>query len=154
MKVNKGYKEAILFNLKMMQAIKDNDRGILDEAKKAGQAIKNNDIDMIKRSIIQTVKRGNDILEGNNLGLFYEVIDAIDIPELYLVRDKMMLKSVDTQTQLKEVILNIISNDYQDEVLEEEVFLLYAYMAQKAAILDDREILDKVIKLIEALEEE
>jgi hypothetical protein len=38
--------------------------------------------------------------------------------------------------------------------LEEEVFLLYAYMAQKAAILDDREILDKVIKLIEALEEE
>jgi hypothetical protein len=114
MKVNKGYKEAILFNLKMMQAIKDNDRGILDEAKKAGQAIKNNDIDMIKRSIIQTVKRGNDILEGNNLGLFYEVIDAIDIPELYLVRDKMMLKSVDTQTQLKEVILNIISNDYQD----------------------------------------
>lgn len=154
MKISKEYKECMLYNLKLPKALKEGDKGILNKSKIIGERIHSDrKYKTIERSIRETLKRMEDEDLVKNKELLYNVIRALDYEDAEIMIDRMRLKNTQGVEALTDLIIEIMSKDYDNEELEEEVFALYSYLIQKAILTQNNELIEKSIKAIEKLEE-
>lgn len=154
MKVKKDLKKCMVFNLKMLDAIRKGDFSNVKNAKEVGEIIKKENLKIIRRTIVDGLRNNSGTLSDSQIKMLEKIIVDLDIPEGFLVIDKARLKELKTDKERQDFIENILKKDYGEGVGSEEIYLLYSFLIQEAISLDNQQLIDKLLNRIEKIDEE
>lgn len=154
MKVKKDLKKCMVFNLKMLDAIRKGDFSNVKNAKEVGEIIKKENLKIIRRTIVDGLRNNSGTLSDSQIKMLEKIIVDLDIPEGFLVIDKARLRELKTDKERQDFIENILKKDYGEGVGSEEIYLLYSFLIQEAISLDNQQLIDKLLNRIEKIDEE
>lgn len=154
MRFKKEYKKCMMFNLKVKKAILENDLSILNTAEEIGNILNtSDDLRIIKKSIIDALKKVFDEVEMGKIDLIIKVLEKIDITETRILSDRIKIKAAKDEDEIRKMVKYILEKNYGNEAKSEDIFILYSAVIQKVTYLQDNELIKLAIEKIESIEE-